>query len=152
VDHFLPGIGVDPATSGATAHVGVAYYYYPTAKCTIATCQLSVGFVSSVDGGVSWNAPTQLAGPMALGQVPDTSQGRMVADYISTSFAGGTAHPAFAVAKAPSGGKAFDQGMYAPASGLSIAAGNFVVTSSGDYAVPDAASDHAAAHAPITRH
>ena len=22
VDHFIPGIGIDPATSGATAHVG----------------------------------------------------------------------------------------------------------------------------------
>ena len=26
VDHFLPGIGVDKATSGATAHVSVTYY------------------------------------------------------------------------------------------------------------------------------
>lgn len=152
VDHFIPGLAVDRATSGGSAHLGLTYYYYPTAKCNASTCQLDVGFVSSVDGGVSWNAPTQLAGPMALSQVPNTSQGRMVADYISTSFTGGTAHPAFAVAKAPSGGKAFDQGTYTTASGLAIAAGNFVVTSSGDHAVPDAASDHAAPRAPITRH
>src|SRR4029079_1768083 len=118
-----PGLGVDNSTSDGTAHLGLMYYYYPNTKCNASTCQLTVGFVSSVDGGVSWNAPTQLAGPMALSQVPDTSQGRMVADYISTSVAGGTAHPAFAVAKAPSGGKAFDQGTYTTASGLAIAAG-----------------------------
>jgi hypothetical protein len=76
----------------------------------------------------------------------------MVADYISTSFAGGTAHPAFAVAKAPLNGQAFNQGTYSPTSGLAIAAGNFAVTSGGDHAVPDAASDHAAARAPLTRH
>jgi hypothetical protein len=150
VDHFIPGLAV--VTSGTAVQLGLAYYYYPTAKCTTSTCQLDVGFVSSVDGGVSWNAFTQLAGPMALGQVPDTSQGRMVADYISTSFAGGTAHPAFAVAKAPLNGQAFNQGTYSPTSGLAIAAGNFAVTSGGDHAVPDAASDHAAARAPLTRH
>ena len=29
VDHFLPGIGVDRATSGVSAHLGLTYYYYP---------------------------------------------------------------------------------------------------------------------------
>lgn len=112
---------------------------------------LDVGFVSSVDGGASWNSNTQLAGPMSLSWVPNTSQGRMVADYISTSFAGGTAHPVFAVAKTPSG-TTFDQVMYSPASGLAILAGNFVVTSSGDHPIPDAASDHAASRAPLNHH
>ena len=32
VDHFLPGIGIDPATSGASAHITIVYYYYPVAK------------------------------------------------------------------------------------------------------------------------
>jgi hypothetical protein len=35
----------------------------------------------------------------------------MVGDYISTSFAGGTAHPFFALAKAPSNG-VFDEAIY----------------------------------------
>ncbi len=30
VDHFIPGLAVNPATSGATAHLGLAYYYYPS--------------------------------------------------------------------------------------------------------------------------
>src|SRR5207249_7419690 len=33
VDHFLPGIAVDPTTSGSSAHIGLAYYYYPVASC-----------------------------------------------------------------------------------------------------------------------
>jgi hypothetical protein len=52
----IPGIGVDPATSGHTAHITVVYYFYfyyfyPTASCTASTCQLDVGFVTSIDGG-----------------------------------------------------------------------------------------------------
>src|SRR5579863_3264561 len=27
IDHFIPGIGIDPATSGASAHVGIHYYF-----------------------------------------------------------------------------------------------------------------------------
>ncbi|MEZ4866441.1 MAG: sialidase family protein [Caldilineaceae bacterium] len=148
VDHFIPGLAVDPATSGATAHLGLTYYYYPVAGCTATTCQLTVGFISSVDGGAHWSAPTQLAGPMTLSWLPSTSQGPMVGDYISTSYVGGTARPAFAVATAKAG-SVFNQNLYVPASGLVAAAGSFVVTSSGEHPVPNAASDHAAAHSPI---
>ncbi len=58
VDHFIPGLAVDPATSGAAGHLALTYYYYPNAACTAATCQLDVGFISSPDAGVSWSAPT----------------------------------------------------------------------------------------------
>ena len=34
VDHFIPGIGIDPATSGASAHVALHYYYYSQSNCT----------------------------------------------------------------------------------------------------------------------
>ena len=34
VDHFIPGLGVDRSTSGASARLGLTYYYYPTAACT----------------------------------------------------------------------------------------------------------------------
>jgi hypothetical protein len=105
VDHFIPGVAVDKATSGAAIHVAVAYYFYPNVNCTLATCQLNAGYISSANGGTSWSAPTTLAGPMAMTWVPDTSQGRMVGDYISTSFASdGLAHPAVAVAKPPTTG------------------------------------------------
>src|SRR5207244_413723 len=48
IDHFIPGLGVDVATSGTSGHLGLTYYYYPAAACTVSTCGLDVGFVSSV--------------------------------------------------------------------------------------------------------
>ncbi len=123
VDHFVPGIGVDPSTSGSTARIGLTYYFYPTANCTASTCQLDVGFISSVNGGTSWSAPTQLAGPMNLSWIPNTSQGRMFGDYISTSVrSGGNAYPVIAVANAPSG-STFDLAMYVPTGGLAVTGG-----------------------------
>ena len=53
VDHFIPGLGIDPATAGATAHLGLTHYYYPQTNCAAATCALYVGFISSLDGGAT---------------------------------------------------------------------------------------------------
>jgi hypothetical protein len=97
VDHFLPGLAVDRDTSGSTPHLALTYYYYPDANCDVTTCQLNVGFVSSLDGGASWTPSTQLAGPMQLTTLPLTNDGYMVGDYISTSFVDGRAFPVFAV-------------------------------------------------------
>ena len=121
-DHFIPGIGVDRSTSGSTAKIGLAYYRYPTANCTASTCQLTAGYTSSANGGSTWSTPTQLAGPMTLSWIADTTQGRMVGDYISTSIVGGRAWPVIAVANAPSGGT-FDEAMYEPTGGLPITGG-----------------------------
>ncbi len=104
VDHFIPGLAVDRTTADESAHLGLAFYYYPNASCTIATCQLNVGFVSSTNGGNSWSSKEQLAGPMMVTWLADTSQGLMVGDYISTSFVpGDDATPVFAVAQPPTG-------------------------------------------------
>jgi hypothetical protein len=123
VDHFIPGVGVDRTTAGSSARVGLTYYYYPTAACTSTSCRLNVGFISSANGGVSWSAATNVAGPMQLGWLANTSQGRMVGDYISTSVpAGGNAWPTFAVANSPTG-STFDEAMYVPSGGLAISGG-----------------------------
>jgi BNR repeat-like domain len=119
VDHFIPGLAVDPATSGAGTHLALTYYFYPDATCA-GGCQLDVGYISSPDGGAHWGAPTQVAGPMTLDQIAQTSQGPMVGDYISTSFSGGLATTVFAVGK-PATTAAFDEAMYAPTSRLSVA-------------------------------
>jgi hypothetical protein len=125
-DHFIPGIGVDRTTSGGSARIGLTYYYYPTANCTAATCQLDVGYVSSTNGGATWSAPTMVTGPMTLSWLANTSQGRMVGDYISTSVFpaanGGRAYPVIAVANPPSGG-VFDEAMYVPTGGLPVTGG-----------------------------
>jgi hypothetical protein len=109
IDHFIPGLGVDSATSGPGAELALAYYYYPDASCTPVTCQLDVGFVTSTDGGGSWSVSRLLAGPMSLAWLPSTSLGPMVGDYISTSFAAGKPYPFFAVANAPSSPGQFDE-------------------------------------------
>lgn len=128
VDHFTPGIAVDRSTSGATTRIGLTYYYYPTASCTASTCQLDAGFISSVNGGSTWSAATQLAGPMNLSWIPNTSQGRMYGDYISTSIPpGGNAYPILPIANAPTG-STFDLAMYVPAGGLAITGGTNAAT------------------------
>jgi hypothetical protein len=120
-DHFIPGLAVDPSTAGGSAHVALSYYFYPDATCA-GGCRLEVGYISSPDGGANWSAPTQLAGPMTLSQIADTSQGRMVGDYISTSFnSAGAAVPMFAVGNPPTGAAAFDEGMYVPRAPLAVA-------------------------------
>ena len=111
VDHFIPGLGVDPSTSGGSAKLALAYYYYPDAGCTVSTCQLDVGLISSGDGGSTWGAPEGIAGPMNLGWLPSTTAGVMVGDYISTSFSAGVAHPFFALAR-PRVSAMFDEAIY----------------------------------------
>ena len=120
-DHFIPGLAVDPATSGAGAHLGLTYYFYPNAACSSA-CQLEVGFISSPDGGAHWGTATQLAGPMALSQIAQTSQGPMVGDYISSSFSGGKVATLFAVGLQQPSTTTFDEAMYAPSTPLTVAA------------------------------
>src|SRR5262249_3513760 len=104
VDHFIPGLAVDPSTSGEAAHLALTYYYYPNTDCAPDTCELSVGFVHSSDGGATWSVPTTLAGPMKLSWLASTDQGFMVGDYISTSFTGSKAVSVCANASAPTHG------------------------------------------------
>jgi hypothetical protein len=98
VDHFIPGIGIDPVTSGGGAHVALHYYFYSQSDCTVSTCNLIVGFISSANGGSTWNAPVTLTGPMLLGWLPNSQNGLMVGDYIATAFTNGVPHGVFAVA------------------------------------------------------
>jgi hypothetical protein len=130
IDHFIPGLAVDTSTSGNTAHLGLAFYYYPNANCTTTTCQLQVGFVSSTNGGTSWSAETTLTpSAMNVAWLASTTQGNMVGDYISTSFSNGKAFPVFVVATAPNGGQ-LNEAMFTATSGLAITGGTS--TASGD--------------------
>ena len=131
VDHFIPGLGVDPNTSGSSAHLALTYYYYPVASCTAATCALYVGSISSLDGGQTWSSPTPLAGPMSVSWLPSTFSGQMVADYISTSFVNGKAYGFFAVAKAKNG-TTFDEAIYTTQSGMDVLAAKGSHSSAGE--------------------
>jgi hypothetical protein len=130
VDHFIPGIGIDPATSGATAHVAIHYYYYSKSSCTKSTCQLYVGYISSHNGGSTWNTPVSLAGPMSLSWLPNSQNGLMVGDYIATAFTSGVPHGVFAVAAAKSG-TTFNEAMFT-AQGLTVVKKGAQLSSAGD--------------------
>jgi len=116
VDHFIPGIGVNLATSGSTAQLTVTYYYYPVAACNN-SCKLYVGFTASQDGGNTWTAGKELAGPMELSWLPQSQNGLMVADYLAAAYSNGNPYGVFAVAKAPTNG-VFNEAMYTTKSPL----------------------------------
>ncbi len=102
IDHFIPGLAVNKATSGATAQLGLTYYFYPTGST-----QLSVGFTSSANAGSTWSTPQTITSGMSSTWAATTSQGRMVGDYISTSYGSDNlAHGIFGAAYTPTTGAA----------------------------------------------
>ncbi len=99
VDHFIPGLAVN---KGSTGQLGLTYYYYPSGST-----QLSVGFTSSTDSGATWTPAVTVASGMSSTWAASTSQGRMVGDYISTTYgADGFFHGVFGAALRPSTGTA----------------------------------------------
>ena len=114
-NYYVPGLGVDPTTSGSTAHLGLTYYYY-SAHC-FSACPLYVGFVSSINGGSSWTTKIQLAGPMLPSWI--ASGNNKVGDYIATAFLGGKAFPVFPIGYAPANGH-LNEAMYTLMGGLSV--------------------------------
>jgi len=119
-DHFIPGIAVDPNTTGTGTHLALTYYFYGQAACGDA-CELQVGYISSPDGGAHWGDATTLAGPFSVDDIANTSQGVMVGDYISTSFSGTDAVTMFAVGRPRPTATSFDEAMYAPVTPLAVA-------------------------------
>jgi RTX calcium-binding nonapeptide repeat (4 copies)/BNR/Asp-box repeat len=113
VDRFAPAIAVDSATSGARARVALTAYSVTQAQgCR--NCELVDGFlVRSNDGGRTWRAPVRLnAQSMLLAWLANTGVGRMLADYISTSFVDGRPVPVLALAAEPVGSE-FRQSIFA---------------------------------------
>lgn len=149
VDHFIPGLAVNKSTSGGSAQLGLTYYTYPVAACGT-SCVLDVGFISSTNGGSTWSTATQVAGPFNVGWVANTTQGRMVGDYISTSYGSDNlAHAAFATASAPASGTNCgdvadncNEPMDSTASGQALLGGT--VSSAGDPVYSTGSSDNAA--------
>ena len=113
VDRFVPALAVDPATSGARARLAITAYTVSQAQgCR--RCELVDAFVIvSPDGGRTWRAPMRLnAQSMPLEWVANTGLGRMLADYISTSFVAGRPVAVLSLAAEPEGAE-LRQSIYA---------------------------------------
>ncbi|MFD7642009.1 sialidase family protein [Kitasatospora sp. NPDC059795] len=99
---FAPTITADPQTPGRFAIVFNDLW----------SSGVSVRYLSSTDGGGTWKKrTTPLTDVMPLTRMPDTSQGRMLGEYLGIATANGTVVTTFPVAAAPAGGQAFAQTM-----------------------------------------
>jgi hypothetical protein len=104
--HVLPGLGVDPASRGARARLGLTFYTLRSASCVPARCLLDVRMATSANSGITWSrAPRLNQAAMRFAWLPDTSSGHMVGDYFATEFSGNRAIGIFALAGAPRGGR-----------------------------------------------
>ena len=136
VDHFLPGMGIDPNTSGSTAHIGLTYYYYPVSNCGD-SCTLYAGWTQSSDGGVTWTVARQLSPGMQLSWLPQTYSGYMVGDYFSTVFSGPRAFPIYMIAFQPNNG-VYQQAAFTEGYGFPFQSGQGqVLSSKDDKPIPD---------------
>jgi hypothetical protein len=105
-DQFVPGLAVDPATSGPGQRLAVAYYSLPAACAIRSSCAgVDVWLTTSGNAGASWTRPQRLdAQSMRLEWLAQAG-GRFLGDYISTSFVAGRAVPVYSLAIAPFGGE-----------------------------------------------
>ncbi len=132
---FIPGMGVDRATTGSKAHLGVTYYYVANANCSGSTCQIFAGFIASSNAGKTWNKPVALTGPMQPGWLPNSDLGYMIGDYSATSFVGGLARSTMPVAAAPKNGK-FQQAVFTTTKGLPASLDGPQLSSAGERPYP----------------
>jgi hypothetical protein len=113
VDHFLPGLAV--SGYGGRTKVAVAYYSLPQQVRCDYSCG---GFVDawlslSRDAGATWAPAHRLSvQPMPLRWIAEADIGRMLGDYISTSFVRGRPVPVLSFASQPTGGR-FKQAIFA---------------------------------------
>jgi hypothetical protein len=116
VNHFLPGLAVDPGTSGRQARIAVLYHSLrqPEGCNPVFSCLgVDVGLVISRDGGATWGRPQLLsAASMPLWWIADSDLGRMLGDYVSASWVRGRPVPVFALALEPTAGL-FHQAIFA---------------------------------------
>jgi hypothetical protein len=104
----MPGLGVDPASSGARTKLGVVYYSVPPdGGCFGFTCATAdVNFVGSFNAGKTWTRPVRLnPRPMRLDWMADGEIGAFVGDYVSTSWVGGRPIPVVTLAGPPAEGE-----------------------------------------------
>jgi hypothetical protein len=89
----IPAIASDPASGR------IALLYY-----VVGPGGIDAELVESRNAGATWGAPRRLsAQTMQRAWLPDTTQGRMLADYVSVTYAGGRPLAVWTLASAPVG-------------------------------------------------
>jgi hypothetical protein len=144
-DHFIPGLAVNPVTSGAHTQLALTYYFDTDPSCSGSTCEIQAGFTSSLNNGATWSTPVTLSAPMQLGWLAPTNQGVMAGDYISTSFLAGEQRVigVFAAASAPGTDGMLNQPIFAALEYVrpgSIKAASTPAVSTGDANTVDTAN------------
>jgi hypothetical protein len=107
INHFLPGLAA--RGSGTLA---LAYYSAPEPTGCNYSCNASIDAWLSLspDGGRSWRAPQRLTSePVHSNWLANTGLGRMLGDYISTSWVGTAAVPVLTLASPPARGSYREQ-------------------------------------------
>jgi hypothetical protein len=106
VDHLIAGLAAQTSPAGQT-QLALTFYFESNANlpdgmtCTSSSCSVSVGFVSSDDGGRSWHSAARIAGPIKQSWLALTRAGEIVADYLTPVFIEGRPYAAFALAQPP---------------------------------------------------
>ncbi|MCP9485436.1 MAG: glycoside hydrolase [Gaiellaceae bacterium MAG52_C11] len=91
----IPAIAVDPLS----AKLAILYY-------AVRPTGIDAELVESTNGGATWSKPRRLsAETMQRAWIPATTQGRMLADYISVSYGAGGPLAVWALASEPAGGE-----------------------------------------------
>jgi hypothetical protein len=98
----IPTIGVEPGTR----RLAIAYY-------VVRAGGIDAELVTSANGGATWSAPQRLTPrTMPLTWLPETTLGRMLADYIGVTWSRGRPLVIYALASPPRNGK-LRQAIYA---------------------------------------
>jgi RTX calcium-binding nonapeptide repeat (4 copies) len=102
VNHFLPGLAA--TGKGSHAKLALAYYSAPTPTGCNYDCAAAIDAWISIspDGGRTWRPAQRLNSEIVRSSwLADTGLGRMLGDYISTSWVAGNAVPVFPLASTP---------------------------------------------------
>jgi hypothetical protein len=113
VDYFVPGLGVD--TRLGSRRIAVVLHSLRQFQGCLDGCTngVDVWLLVSTDGGTTWSRPQRLsAQSMPLEWIAETNLGRMLGDYVSTSWVGRQPIPFFALAGRPILGE-FRQAIFA---------------------------------------